>query len=110
MSSLARQLSFHLTALWAAGIDWVPFAGIRYIGIVHVLSGVTPMAEPTLQELASRLTAVEAVVGLIPPAAGKSWRTAIGTFTDPEFHANVIAEAEAIRDADREAGRRGDEE
>lgn len=68
------------------------------------------MSEPTLQELASRLTAVEAVVGLIPPAAGKSWRTAVGTFHDADFHAKVIAEAEAIREADREAGRRGDDE
>ena len=40
----------------------------------------------------------------------KSWRTAVGVFTEPEFHVKVIAEAEAIREADREAGRRGDEE
>ncbi len=68
------------------------------------------MSEPTLQELACRLTAVEAVIGLIPPAAGKSWRTAVGTFSDPDFHAKVLAEAEAVRAADRDADRRGDDE
>jgi len=68
------------------------------------------MTEPTIRELATRLAAVEAVVGVIPPAPGKSWRTAVGTFTDLEFHAKVIAEAESIREANREAGRRGEDE
>lgn len=68
------------------------------------------MSEPTLQELASRLAAVEAVVGLTPPAPGKSWRTAVRAFSDADFHAKVLAEAEALREADREAGRRGDDQ
>lgn len=68
------------------------------------------MPEPTLQELETRLAAVEAALGLSPPTPHKSWRAAVGMFTDREFHAKVIAEAEAIREADREAGRRGDEE
>ena len=67
------------------------------------------MTEPTLQELASRLATLETVVGVTPPAPGKTWRTAVGTFTDQDFHAKVLAEAEAIREADRESGRRGDE-
>ena len=68
------------------------------------------MTEPTLQELATRIATLEAVVGITPPTPGKTWRTAVGVFTEPEFHARVIAEAEAIREADREAGRRGDDE
>jgi hypothetical protein len=68
------------------------------------------MTEPTIQELAQRVATLEAVVGVVPPAPGKSWRTAVGVFTEPEFHAQVLAEAEAIREADREAGRRGDDE
>lgn len=67
------------------------------------------MTEPTLGELAARVAALEAVVGVTPPAPGKTWRTAVGTFSQSEFHARVIAEAEAIREADREAGRRGEE-
>lgn len=68
------------------------------------------MTEPTVQELAARLAAVEAVLGLSPPPPQKSWRAAVGLFTDREFHAKVLAEAEAIREADREAGRQGDGE
>lgn len=67
------------------------------------------MTDPTLHELAQRVATLEAVVGVVPPAPGNSWRTAVGTFTEPEFHAKVVAEAEAIREADREAGRRGEE-
>jgi hypothetical protein len=67
------------------------------------------MNEPTLQELASRLAVVEAMVGVTPPYGPKTWRAAVGSFTDREFHAQVLAEAEAIREADREAGRRGDQ-
>lgn len=68
------------------------------------------MPEPTLQELAARLAAVEAALGLTPQPSGKSWRAAVGIFTDRDFHAKVLAEAEAIREADREAGRRGDDQ
>ena len=68
------------------------------------------MTEPTLGELATRVAALEAVAGATPPAPGKTWRVAVGTFSQPEFHARVIAEAEAIREADREAGRRGEEQ
>ena len=64
----------------------------------------------TIQELAHRLAAVEAIVGITAPAPGQSWRDAVGIFTDTEFHARVIAEGAAIREADREAGRNGVED
>jgi hypothetical protein len=74
-----------------------------------IFPGVAEMAEPTLQELASRLAVVEAMVGVTPPKPTKNWRLAVGSFSQPEFHAQVLAEAAAIREEDREAGRRGEQ-
>ena len=68
------------------------------------------MTEPTLHDLANRIATLEAVVGIPRPSGKKSWRNAVGAFTESQFHAQVLAESEAIREADREAGRSGEQE
>ena len=63
------------------------------------------MSDPIVQDLVQRVAQLKAVVGIRRPAQKPSWRNAVGTFTGPEFHGKVLAEAEAIREADRIAGR-----
>ncbi len=67
------------------------------------------MLDPIVQDLALRVAHLEAVVGVQRPTQ-KNWRNAVGMFTDLEFHTKVLAEAEAIREADRISGRSGDQE
>ena len=60
------------------------------------------MPEPTLQELAARLAALE------KKQAAPDWRSVVGLFDDDPGFADVIAEGKAIREADREAAQRGE--
>ncbi len=63
------------------------------------------MPEVTLHDLAKRVEALEKKLAA-PPAP--DWRSVVGMFDDdPEFQ-EVIAEGIAIREADREAARRGE--
>lgn len=76
------------------------------------------MNELTLEALNKRIEALEKAIGMRPelpgdnpsiirPAPGFDWRSAIGMFTDLEFHQQVIDAGRAIREAEREETRRG---
>ena len=55
------------------------------------------MSDPIVQDIVQRVAQLKPVVGIRRPAQKPSWRNAVGTLTDPEFHGKVLAEAEAIR-------------
>jgi hypothetical protein len=62
------------------------------------------MTEPTLESLAKR---IEKKLAVQQPSAG-DWPSVVGTFDDdPEFMQQVLAEALAIREAERKAARGG---
>ena len=71
------------------------------------------MAEPTLEEIVTRLEAVE--MQLAEQAAAKKtrkkdWRRVVGMSQDNEFTRQMQKEIEANREAEREAARRRDED
>ena len=70
------------------------------------------MPELTLEALAKRLEAVEKQLAeqQNPPARKKDWRRTVGMFAGSEFIKELDAECEAIREADRKAGREGNAE
>lgn len=63
------------------------------------------MPEPTLQELAARLAAVEAQLRTqttgIPPT--RDWRSVVGISEETEFSRAMQAEMDAVREAERQA-------
>jgi hypothetical protein len=62
------------------------------------------MTELTLESLAQRIAALEK--RLAEPAAPKGWVSVVGMFdADPELMQQVIAEAAAAREAERQAAR-----
>jgi hypothetical protein len=67
------------------------------------------MAELTLESLAKRVesqeTALAAMGSKHPP---KDWRKVIGMFGDSEFMREVDEECPRMREAEREAARRGE--
>ena len=67
------------------------------------------MSEITLESLAARLSALEKQVaeqGTAKPK--KDWRRAVGKFDDdPDFMREIIAEGAAIRQAERDAAKKG---
>jgi len=68
------------------------------------------MPEITLEDLASRLEAVERQLADQSRQIGrkKDWRRVVGLFdNDPDFVNDVVAEGAAIREADRAAAREG---
>ena len=70
------------------------------------------MADLTMADLAKRLIHLEQQVALLSgnlPAV-KDWRRTVGMFEGDEFSRAVDAEALAIREADRRAGREGEAE
>ena len=70
------------------------------------------MAELTLESLAARVAALERKLAeQAVPKPTKDWRKSVGLFDDdPDFAHEVVAEIVAIREAEREAVRRGDPE
>ena len=69
------------------------------------------MNELTLESLAKRIEALEKQAAERPaaPAANLDWLKVVGMFDDDlEFMQQVIAEGNAIREAEREAARRRD--
>lgn len=73
------------------------------------------MPEVTLEGLAARLAVVEQELAELKsnekPRPKNAWRSMVGMFDqDPEFMRQVIAEGQAIRDAERAAARNGTEE
>jgi len=69
------------------------------------------MNELTLESLAKRVEALEDELRQAK-AAGivKDWRSAVGMFGDREMARRITEEGRAIREADRERGRRDDVE
>lgn len=67
------------------------------------------MAEPlTLESLANRVAALEEAL-LHKTERKKDWRRSVGMFADSEFMRQVDEEGRKIREADREAARRGED-
>lgn len=75
------------------------------------------MNEHTIESLNKRIELLEAMIGLrqtatpdnpsiIRPAPGTDWRSAIGIFTDLEFHRQVDEAGRRIREEEREEARR----
>ena len=60
------------------------------------------MNELTLESLARRIEALEKKLSATPPR--KNWTSAVGMFdADPELMQEIIAEAAAAREAERQA-------
>lgn len=67
------------------------------------------MAELTLEALARRVEALEkALAAQGPPRSAKDWRKVVGMFRDSEFMREVDEECQRLREAEREAARRGE--
>jgi hypothetical protein len=66
------------------------------------------MSDLTLESLAKRVEALERVIATKEPdQSGKDWRRVVGMFRDSEFMRKVDEECMRVRDAEREAARRG---
>jgi hypothetical protein len=66
------------------------------------------MAELTLESLAKRIEVLEKKLAEQgpPPTPNQAWLKVVGMFDDdPEFIQQVIAEGQAIREAERKAAR-----
>lgn len=67
------------------------------------------MVELTLESLAKRVEALEAALAARESKpARKDWRRVIGMFGDSEFMREVDEECLRMREAEREAARRGE--
>jgi len=67
------------------------------------------MTELSLESLAKRVEALEiALSAKQPNGPGKDWRKVIGMFGDSEFMREVDEECRRMREAEREAARRGE--
>jgi hypothetical protein len=67
------------------------------------------MTELTLESLAKRIEAIEALLqNKEPPRRTKDWRKVIGMFHDSELMREVDEECARSREAEREAARRGE--
>jgi hypothetical protein len=67
------------------------------------------MSDLTLESLAKRVAALEkAVAAKYPDQSRKDWRKVVGMFGDSEFMRKVDEECMRVREAEREAARRGD--
>ena len=67
------------------------------------------MHDLTLESLAKRVEALEKVIATKgPDQSRKDWRKVVGMFRDSEFMRKVDEECLRIREAEREAARRGE--
>ena len=67
------------------------------------------MSDLTLESLAKRVEALEKVIATKEPdQSRKDWRRVVGMFRDSEFMRKVDEECLRIREAEREAARRGE--
>ena len=67
------------------------------------------MSDLTLESLAKRVEALEKVIAAKEPdQSRKNWRKVVGMFRDSEFMREVDEECLRIREAEREAARRGE--
>jgi hypothetical protein len=68
-----------------------------------------PMNELTLESLAKRVEALEkSMTTKGPDRSRKDWRKVVGMFRDSEFMREVDDECQRMREAEREAARRGE--
>ena len=66
------------------------------------------MSDLTLESLAKRVEALEKVIATKEPdQPRKDWRKVVGMFRDSEFMRKVDEECIRVREAEREAARRG---
>ena len=66
------------------------------------------MNDLTLESLAKRVEALEKVIATKEPEQSrKDWRKVVGMFRDSDFMRKVDEECLRIREAEREAARRG---
>ena len=66
------------------------------------------MPELTLESLAARVAELERKLAAAPtPPTNPPWLSLVGSMEDNEFTRDMIAEMEAIREADRQAAREG---
>jgi hypothetical protein len=67
------------------------------------------MNDLTLESLAKRVEALEKVIATAKPdPSRKDWRKVVGMFRDSEFMRKVDEECLRVREAEREAARRGE--
>jgi hypothetical protein len=67
------------------------------------------MNDLTLESLAKRVAALEEEMATKrPDRSRKDWRKVVGMFRDSEFMRKVDEECERMREAEREAARRGE--
>jgi hypothetical protein len=67
------------------------------------------MNDLTLESLAKRVEALEKVIATTgPDHTRKDWRKVVGMFGDSEFMRQVDEECLRMREAEREAARRGE--
>ncbi len=67
------------------------------------------MNELTLESLAKRVEALETAIAARTPVRNrKDWRKVVGMFHDSEFMREVDEECLRLREAEREAARRGE--
>ena len=67
------------------------------------------MNDVALESLAKRVEALEKVIATKgPDQSRKDWRKVVGMFRDSEFMRKVDEESSRIREAEREAARRGE--
>jgi hypothetical protein len=67
------------------------------------------MNDLTLESLAKRVEALEEVIATKgPDSTRKDWRKVVGMFGDSEFMRQVDEECLRMREAEREAARRGE--
>jgi hypothetical protein len=68
------------------------------------------MSDLTLESLAKRVEALEKVIAAKgPERPRKDWHAVVGMFRDSEFMREVDEECLRMREAEREAARRGDQ-
>ena len=67
------------------------------------------MSDLTLESLAKRVEALEKVIATTErDRSRKDWRKVVGMFRDSEFMREVDDECMRVREAEREAARRGE--
>ena len=67
------------------------------------------MSDLTLESLAKRVEALEKVIATKgSDQSRKDWRKVVGMFCDSEFMRKVDEECQRVREAERDAARRGE--
>jgi hypothetical protein len=65
------------------------------------------VSELTLESLAQRVQELERKLAQWTAPPARNWRSVVGLFDDSDFMKQVIAEGQAIREAERQAAREG---